>query len=184
VIRWRCGVANMQKPGTSSWRWCEHRRAADSGNLSGTQFGSHAWRHSRTDKEEKADSGICRGPSSGVTREDIHEPSKKQSQSCCPKKSGFWVWTNGRLVNVLDEKDILVCVHTRNILWAWGCFRNVKVPSSPYKRGREGTCKRIQIFWDLSNLLRESLPLSALALCLNVSKTSSLVLGESSKFFG
>jgi hypothetical protein len=24
------------------------------------------------------DSGICRGPSSGVTREDIHEPTKKQ----------------------------------------------------------------------------------------------------------
>jgi hypothetical protein len=42
----------MQKPGTSSWRWSELRRAADS--------------------------GICRGPSSGVTREDIHEPSKKQ----------------------------------------------------------------------------------------------------------
>jgi hypothetical protein len=40
-------------------------------------------------KEAKADSGICRGPSSGVTREDIHEPTKKQSQSCCPKKSGF-----------------------------------------------------------------------------------------------
>jgi hypothetical protein len=116
------------------------------GNLSGTQFGSHAWRHSRTDEEVKADSGIYCGPSSGVTYEDIHEPSKKQSQSCCPKKSGFWVWTSGRLVNVLDEKDILVCVHIRNILWAWGCFRNVKVPSSPYKRGREGTCKRIQIF--------------------------------------
>jgi hypothetical protein len=25
-------------------------------------------------------------------------------------------------------------------------FRNVKVPSSPYKRGREGTCKRIHNF--------------------------------------
>jgi hypothetical protein len=42
----------MQKPGTSSWRWRELRRAADS--------------------------GICRGPSSGVTREDIHETTKKQ----------------------------------------------------------------------------------------------------------
>jgi hypothetical protein len=42
----------MQKSGTSSWRWRELRRAADS--------------------------GICRGPSSGVTREDIHEPMKKQ----------------------------------------------------------------------------------------------------------
>jgi hypothetical protein len=42
----------MQKPGTSSWRWHELQRASDS--------------------------GICRGPSSGVTREDIHEPAKKQ----------------------------------------------------------------------------------------------------------
>jgi hypothetical protein len=42
----------MQKPGTSSWRWRELRRAADS--------------------------GICRRPCSGVTREDMHEPTKKQ----------------------------------------------------------------------------------------------------------
>jgi hypothetical protein len=47
---------------------------------------------------------------------------------------------------MLDEKDILVCVHIRNILGARGRFRNVKVPSSPYKRGREGTCKWIQTF--------------------------------------
>jgi hypothetical protein len=47
----RC-VTNMQKPGTSSWRWRELRKMADS--------------------------GICRGPSSGVTREDMHEPSKKR----------------------------------------------------------------------------------------------------------
>jgi hypothetical protein len=59
------------------------------GNLSGTRFGNHARRHARTFGEAKADSGICRGPGSGVTREDIHEPMEKQSQSCCPKKSGF-----------------------------------------------------------------------------------------------
>jgi hypothetical protein len=29
-------------------------------------------------EEAKADSGICRGLSSGVTREDIHEPTKKR----------------------------------------------------------------------------------------------------------
>jgi hypothetical protein len=52
LIRWRNGVANMWKPGTSSWRWPEHRGTADS--------------------------GMCRGPSSGVTREDMHEPSKKR----------------------------------------------------------------------------------------------------------
>jgi hypothetical protein len=31
-------------------------------------------------------------------------------------------------------------------LGSQGYFRNVKVPSSPYKRGREGTCKRIHNF--------------------------------------
>jgi hypothetical protein len=32
----------------------------------------------RTNEEAKADSGICRGPTSGVAREDIHEPTKKR----------------------------------------------------------------------------------------------------------
>jgi hypothetical protein len=151
LIRWRNGVKDMRKPGTSSWRWRELRR--------------------------KADSGICQGPSSGVTREDIHEPAEKQSQSCCPKKSGFRVWTSGRFVNMLDEKDIFVCVHIRNILWGWGCFRYVKIPSSPYKRGREGTCKRTQIFGNLCNLQRESQSLCALTLCLYVLRTLSRVRG-------
>jgi hypothetical protein len=123
-------------------------------------------------------------PSSGVTREDIHGPTEKQSQSCCLKKSGLRVWTSGRFVNMLGEKDILVCVHTGNILWAWGRFWYVKVPSSPYKMGREGTCKRIQTFGNLCNLRRELQSLCALTLCLNVLKTLSLVLGESSEFFG
>jgi hypothetical protein len=59
------------------------------------------------------------------------------------------VWTSGRFVTMLDEKDNPVCVHTRNIFWGWGCYRYVKVPSSPYKRGRKGTCKRIQTFLGL-----------------------------------
>jgi hypothetical protein len=42
----------MWKAGTSSWRWRELRRTTDS--------------------------GICQGPSSGVTREDMHEPTKKR----------------------------------------------------------------------------------------------------------
>jgi hypothetical protein len=33
---------------------------------------------SQTGGEAKADSGICRGPSSEVMREDIHEPAGKQ----------------------------------------------------------------------------------------------------------
>jgi hypothetical protein len=72
------------------------------------------------------------------SRTENSRTGKKQSQSCRPKKSGFEVWTSGRLVNIWDEKDILVCVHIRNILRARGCFRNVKVPSSPYKRGAWG----------------------------------------------
>jgi hypothetical protein len=42
----------MQKPETSSWRWRELRRAAD-------------W-------------GICQRLSSGVTGEDMHEPTRKR----------------------------------------------------------------------------------------------------------
>jgi hypothetical protein len=81
LIRWRNGVTNMRKPGVSSCRWPELRR--------------------------KANSGIYWRPNSGVSREDIHEPGEKQSQSCCPKKSGFRVWTSGRFVNMLDEKTFL-----------------------------------------------------------------------------
>jgi hypothetical protein len=76
---------------------------------------------------------------------------------------------------MLDEKDILVCVHTRNILRARGCYRYVKVPSSPYKRGRKGTCKRIQTFWNLCYLHRESQSLCALTLYLNVLRTLTCV---------
>jgi hypothetical protein len=129
------------------------------GNLSRAKFGSHARGHARTSGEAKTNSGNCWRPSSGVSREDIHEPGEKQSQSCCPKKSGFRVWTGGRFVNMLDEKDILVCIHNRNILRAWGCFRYVKVPSSPYKRGREGTCKRDSDFLELV-LLAEGITVS------------------------
>jgi hypothetical protein len=57
------------------------------------------------------------------------------------------------------EKDILLYVHTRNIPWARGCYRHVKVHSSPYKRGREGTCKRIQTFLELV-LLAERIAIS------------------------
>jgi hypothetical protein len=53
LIWWRNRVTNMRKPGTSSCRWREPRRTAGS--------------------------GICRRPSSGVTREDIHEPMEKRS---------------------------------------------------------------------------------------------------------
>jgi hypothetical protein len=68
------------------------------------------------------------------------------------QKSGFDVWTSGRLVNIWDVKDVHVRVHIRNILWIRGYFQDVKVSSSPYKRGREGTCKGIHNFWGLSIL--------------------------------
>jgi hypothetical protein len=100
---------------------------------------------------------------------------KKQSQSCSPKKSGFRVWTSVRFVNMLGGKDDPVCVHTGNILRGWGCYRHVKVPSSPYKRGRKGTCKRIQTFGNLCYLQRESQSLCALTLYLNVLRTFTRV---------
>jgi hypothetical protein len=69
----------MQKLGTSSWRWHELRRAADS--------------------------GICQGPSSGVTREDIHELTKKQrlireSVGDLVRESRVKTFTNRRRSNV------------------------------------------------------------------------------------
>jgi hypothetical protein len=164
------GVTNMRKTGISNCRWLELRRTPDSGICHGLSSGVR-----RVDMREPANSGNCWRPSSGVSCEDIHETGEKQSQSCCPKKSGFRVWTSDRFVNMLDEKDIPVCVHTRNILWGWGCYRYVKVPSSPYKRGHKGTCKRIQTFWNLCYLQRESQSLCALTLYLNVWKTLSRV---------
>jgi hypothetical protein len=85
---------------------------------------------------------------------------------------------------MLDEKDILVCVHIRNILRARGCFRNVKVPSPPYKRGREGTCKRIQILEFVQSAGRITVSQRSNFVFERVKNTFSLVLGESSEFFG
>jgi hypothetical protein len=110
----------------------ELRESVKFGNLPKVKFGSHGARRF----SEREDS----------------RTSKKQSQRRCLKKFGFSVWTSGKIVNVWDEKDMHVCVHIGNILRARGCFRNVKVPSSPYKRGREGTCKWIHIFGGLSSL--------------------------------
>jgi hypothetical protein len=70
------------------------------GNLVKTLFGTRAQGHARTCREARATSGICGRLSSGISGEDIHESREKQSQSCSPRKSGFRVWTSGRLVNV------------------------------------------------------------------------------------
>jgi hypothetical protein len=116
-------------------RTCEDVRGHEIGSLRNSgirwtpRFGSH---------------GIWKFPEWGDSR-----TSKKPSQRRCLKKSGFGVWTSGKLVNVWDVKDIHVCVHIGNIPWIRGYFWNVKVPSSPYKRGRKGTCKRIRNFWGL-----------------------------------
>jgi hypothetical protein len=109
-----------------------NRESAEFGNPLKFEFGSR---------------GVWRFPEWGDSR-----ISKKLSQRCCLKKSGFCVWTSGKLVNIWDVKDIHVCVHIRNIPWIRRYFRNVKIPSSPYKRGREGMCKRIHNFWGLSSL--------------------------------
>jgi hypothetical protein len=79
----------MRKPGTSSWRWRELQKMADSGVCRGPGSGVARGGMHESSKKRKPKSGICRGPGSGVTREDIREPTEKQSQSCCPKKSGF-----------------------------------------------------------------------------------------------
>jgi hypothetical protein len=90
------------------------------------------------------------------------------------------VWTSGRLVNVRnqprksrDVKDIHVHVHIRNILYIRGYFRDVKVHSSSYKRGREGTCKGIHNFWGVSSLL-EILCLFFRELCSRVERSCIL----------
>jgi hypothetical protein len=79
----------MRKPGISSWQWRELPKMADSGIYRGPNSGVMRGDMHESSKKRKPKSGICRGPGSGVTCEDIHEPTEKQSQSCCPKKSGF-----------------------------------------------------------------------------------------------
>jgi hypothetical protein len=81
----------MQEPGTSSWRWRELRRAADSGICRGPSSGVMREDIHELTKKQRLIRESVRGPSSGVTREDIHEPMEKQSQNCCPKKSEFLV---------------------------------------------------------------------------------------------
>jgi hypothetical protein len=78
-----------------------------------------------------------------------------------PQKSGFEVWTNGRLVNVWnqprksqDVKDTSVRVHTSNTPYIRGYSRDVKVPSPPYKGGHEGTWKGITTFKASSDFRR------------------------------
>jgi hypothetical protein len=80
---------NMRKPGISSWRWRELRKMADSGVCRGLSSGITRGDMHESSNKRKPKSGICRGPGSGVTREDIHEPTEKQSQSCCPKMCRF-----------------------------------------------------------------------------------------------
>jgi hypothetical protein len=58
-------------------------------------------RRARTDEEAKADSGTCRRPSSGVTREDVHEPTKKrrpirESVEDLVRESRVKIFTNRR----------------------------------------------------------------------------------------
>jgi hypothetical protein len=108
-------VANSWRLKAMNLRSHELRESVKFGNMLEDKFGSH---------------GVWRFPEREHSR-----TSKKQSQSCHLKKSGFNVWTSGRLVNIWDVKDICVCVHTRNILWVQGYCRNVKVLRLPIKGG-------------------------------------------------
>jgi hypothetical protein len=89
---------------TKSWI----RESVKFGSLLEDKFGSHGarrfpeWEDSRT--------------------------SKKQSQRRRLKKSGFCVWTSGRLVNVWDVKDMHVDVHIRNIPGVRWAFSECKSP--------------------------------------------------------
>jgi hypothetical protein len=156
--RWRLRVMNTWKPETSSWRRHELRKTANS--------------------------GICLNSGSEVMRGEIHESAEKQSQSCRPKKSGFWVWTGGRLVNLLDEKDILVCVHIRNTLWVRVRFRNVKVPSSPYKRGARARVNGLRFLELVPSTGTFNVSLHPYTVFQRVKNSHSLMLGESFEFFG
>jgi hypothetical protein len=91
---WTCGSPESQLLMDRTSEICRF------GNLVKTLFGTQAQGHARTCWKAKATSGTCWRPNSGVSGEDIHESREKQSQSCSPKKSGFRVWTSGRLVNV------------------------------------------------------------------------------------
>jgi hypothetical protein len=162
---WTCEASKSRtRKGPKPWTcWTIESGVYEVRNLLEVKFGSHDAR---------------RFPERGDSR-----TSNKQSQRHRLQKSGFGVWTSGRLVNVCDVKDIHVFVHIRNILWARGCFRNVKAPSSPYKRGREGTCKRIHKFWGLSGLW-EILSSPASSLSLNVFTVLSHVFGDPFRIFG
>jgi hypothetical protein len=111
---------------------------------------------------------------------------KKQSQSCRLKKSGFRVWTSGRLVNIYEMEMTFMYVFTLGIFFELeGIFGRVKVPSSPYKRGREGTCKWIHNFGSLS-ILWEILSLLPRYCCVWTSLLCSLsfVFGDRTRIFG
>jgi hypothetical protein len=111
---WFGEKAELRTCGSSESQLLMARASEDCrfGNLMKTLFGTQARGHARTCWEARATSGICWRPSSGISGEGIHEPQKKQSQSCSPKKSGFSVWTSGRLVNMLGGKrHSCVCSH-------------------------------------------------------------------------
>jgi hypothetical protein len=151
----RSGVLNLRSSGVANlWR-SEALNLQSSYGREPVKTRSHepvrSWNRESVDfenplKSEFGSHGVWRFPEWGDS-----QTSKKPSERRCLKKSGFGVWTSGKLVNVWDVKDIHVCVDIGNIPWIRGYFRNVKVPSSPYKRGRKGTCKRIHNFWGLSS---------------------------------
>jgi hypothetical protein len=80
-----------------------------------------------------------------------------------------------------DVKDIHVHVHIRNIPYIRGYFRNVKVPSSRYKRGCGGTCKGTHNFGGVSSLL-EIICLFFRELCSRLER--SCILSSCTSVFG
>jgi hypothetical protein len=108
----RSGISNLQSSEVTNLRRSEvldlrssrSYEPAKSRNRKSAKFGS-------LPKFEFRSRGIWRLPEWGDSR-----ISKRPSQRRRLKKSGFGVWTSGRLLNVWDVKAIHVHVHTRNIL--------------------------------------------------------------------
>jgi hypothetical protein len=146
----RSGISNLRSLGVANVRW------SGISNLRSFEV-ANSWRPEAMNLRNHeignlSNSGVCWRSSSEVTTRgdflngEIHEPVRSKVKDVVSKKSGFNVWTSGKLVIVWDVKDIRVHIHTRNILWVRGCFRNVKVPSSPYKRAARARVKGFTTF--------------------------------------
>jgi hypothetical protein len=108
LIRQRGGVTGVRKPGISTHDSPNFGELLIRESDEDPVRGSGAWTSTNQRGSKDQFGNLLRQS----WWESIHEPGEKQSQSCCPKKSGFRVWTSGRFVNMLGEKrHSCVCSH-------------------------------------------------------------------------